>query len=94
MTITKSHHVQKVMLERGIDDLMIAAALEFGETVRAAGSLYYFLGKRALRRISKIFLPDNPEKWEGLVLVCDPENQLLITCFKNRNWLKKIKHKK
>ena len=94
MNISKSIHAQKMMLEKGINDLMISAAMEFGESIRAAGSLYYFLGKRAVKRLSKIFLPDHPERWEGLVLVCDPKGQMLITCFKNKNWLKRIRHKK
>ena len=93
MTITKSHHAIKIMAERQINDLMIAAALEFGEVERAPGSLYYFLGKRAMKRLAKLYLPDQPERWEGLVLVCDPTAQILITCFKNKSWLGKMQHK-
>ena len=92
MAITKSNHAVKIMAKRNITDLMITAAFEFGEVRRISGSLNYFLGKRAMKRITKFFLPKHPERWEGLVLVCDPTKQILITCFKNKSWLRKIRY--
>ena len=94
MTISISTHAQKAMNKRCVSELMIDAALIFGDQIRSAGSLYYFLGKRAIKRLNTIFQTENPERWEGLVLVCDPANQTLITCFKNKKWLKQIRNKK
>lgn len=80
--------------QRGIDWLAVEAALQFGESVFAKNSHYYFLGKRAIKRLMKVFVPDNPEKWEGLVVVYDTKKEKFVTCFKNKNWLKKIRYKK
>ena len=80
------------MNQRHIPEKMIYAARWFGQRVYAQNSLYFFLGKRALKKMQKEFKPKNPEKWEGLTLVCDPKTETLITVFKNRKWLKKIRY--
>jgi hypothetical protein len=81
------------MSQRNIPNVMIYAARYFGDRIYAKNSLYFFLGKKALKRLLKVFIPDNVDKWEGLVLVCDPKSETVITAFKNKNWLKRIKHK-
>ncbi len=93
MTITITDYSAKRMNGRGITRTMIDAALCFGEKVYARDSLYLFLGKRAVKRLMKVFVIDNPEKWEGVTLVLDPKTHDLITTYKNKNWLKKIRHK-
>lgn len=92
MTISKTNHAFQKQQNRGISDMMIQAAISFGDRIYAQNSLYYFLGKRAVKRLQKLFIPNNPEKWEGLVLVCDPKTEALLTVFKNKNWLKKIRY--
>ncbi|MCD6373877.1 MAG: DUF4258 domain-containing protein [Caldisericaceae bacterium] len=93
MNVTISNHALKRMQQRSIDELMIEAARCFGEKIYAKNSLYFFLGKRAMKRLLKVFRPQNPEKWEGLTVVCDPKNEKVLTVFKNKNWLKKIRSK-
>jgi len=79
--------------QRGIDWLAVQAALNFGESIFARDSRYFFLGKKAIQRLKKTYVPKNPEKWEGLVVVYDTKKEKFVTCFKNKNWLKKIRHK-
>lgn len=93
MTDIFTQHFFERINQRGIDWLAVQAALLFGESVFAKDSHYYFLGKRAIKRLMKIFIPQNPEKWEGLVVVFDTKKNRFVTCFKNKNWLKKIRHK-
>lgn len=92
MNISITQHAFKRMNQRHIPETMILAARAFGRRVYANNSLYFFLGKRALKKMLKDFMPDNPDKWEGLTLVCDPKTETLITVFKNKNWLKKIRY--
>lgn len=92
MTIAITNHAFKRMNQRHIPETMIIAARCFGDRIYARNSLYFFLGKRALKKMLKEFKPENPDKWEGLTLVCDPKTETLITVFKNKNWLKKIKY--
>jgi len=91
---TISRHAHGRMQNRHINDVMIAAAREFGEKIYAQNSLYYFLGRRALKRLMQQFIQADADHWEGLTLVCDPVSGTLITCFRNKNWLKKIRPKK
>ena len=92
MTISKTNHAFQRQQHRGVSDIMIQAAVSFGDRIYAQNSLYYFLGRRALKRLQKLFIPSNPEKWEGIVLVCDPKSEKLITVFKNKNWMSKIRY--
>jgi len=82
-------HARERMNQRGITLEMVEWALRIGQRIYARNSLYIFLGKRALRKLGKM-----AEKWEGLTLVLDPRSKTLLTCFKNRCWIKKIHHKK
>ena len=93
MTDNFTPHFFERINQRGIEWLAVQAALNFGESIYARNSQYYFLGKRGIQKLSKIYTPHNPEKWEGLVVVFDTKKQTFVTCFKNKNWLKKIKHK-
>lgn len=92
MNIVFTKHAQKKMQVRHIPELMIHAAYCFGEKIYAQNSLYFFMGYRAIQRMLKVYMPDNPDKWQGLTLVCDPKTHTLITVFKNRKWLKKVKY--
>lgn len=92
MTITITKHAFKRMNQRHIPETMIQAARWFGRKIYAQHSLYFFMGKREIQRMLKEFMPDDPHRWEGLTLVCDPKTETLITVFKNKNWLKKIKY--
>jgi len=91
-SITK--HAANRALDRGITPSMLDAVYCFGDMIYAKGSLYYFMSGRAVRRMLRVFQPDNPDKYHGLVAVCDPVQGTLITCFKNRNWTKKIRGRK
>ncbi|MGD9488778.1 MAG: DUF4258 domain-containing protein [Calditrichaceae bacterium] len=92
MNISISKHAAKRMRERNISEIMVSAAINFGERIYAKNSLYYFLGKKAVSKMQQLFLPDNPDKWQGVVIVCDSKSGTMLTCFKNKNWLKRIRH--
>jgi len=94
MTINISKHAQSRHAMRGITPSMIDAAISFGDTFRSNGSLYYFLGDRARKRMLKVFKPQNPDKFLGLVVVCDPTGLNIITSYKNSGWPKQIRHKR
>ena len=94
MTVTLTDHALYRKNQRAISDTMILAVRAFGDRIYAQNSLYFFLGKRALKRMMKTFMPENPDKWEGLTLVCDPKTETIITVFKNKNWPKKIRYQK
>jgi len=92
MDVIKTFHAKNRMDQRAISETMILAARYFGDKIYAHNTLYYFLGKRALKRLMKVFMPDNPDKWEGVTLVCDPKTGIVITAFKNKKWTKKIRY--
>ncbi len=94
MTDTFTQHFFERAGQRGIDYLAIQAAINFGQVVYAKNSKYFFLGNRAMNKLLKVFRPHNPDKWQGIVVVFDTRKEMFVTCFKNRNWLKKIRHKK
>lgn len=89
MEIVFTDHAVMRMGQRGITREMIDAALKYGRQIYARNSLYFFLGRQAIKRMGK-----PADKWEGLTLVLDPRSNCLLTCFKNRRWLKKIRHKR
>ncbi len=92
MDVIKTLHAKDRMNQRSITETMILAARHFGDRIYADHTLYFFLGKRALKRMMQVFIPANPEKWEGLTLVCDPKTETIITVFKNKKWPKKIRY--
>ena len=85
-------HARKRMSERGITPAMVDLALRYGRKLRAPQSLYLFLGKRSLEKAKSI--PKGMDHLEGLTLVLDPSGEVMITCFKNKNFPKKIRNKK
>ncbi|RMH66421.1 MAG: DUF4258 domain-containing protein [Calditrichaeota bacterium] len=91
---TLSRHAQQRTGDRGISRVMIDAALAFGQKQRSDGSLYYIMTRRAVRDMLRVFQPDNPDRYRGLVVVCSPDKRTVITCFKNDNWTRKIRHKR
>ncbi len=68
---------------------IIQLALDCGRKIYAKDSLYLFLGKRELAGMGRI-----SEKLNGITLVLNPRTHELITCFRNPEFLKKIRHKK
>jgi hypothetical protein len=81
------------MNQRGITRAMLDAAEIYGEKIYALNTLYFFLGKRAIQELTRLIQLDNPEKWEGITVAINPKTLEVITCFKNKQWLKKIRHK-
>ncbi len=94
MTVALSLHAVKRSGARGITPQMIDAARAFGDRLRGDGSLYYFLGKRAQKRMLRVFRPDNPDAFLGLVVVCDPRDRTVITCYKNNKGPGRIRNKR
>ena len=85
-------HAQKRMSERGITPAMVDLALQYGRKLRAPQSLYLFVGRRNLEKMKLV--SKGMDHLEGVTLVLDPSGQVMITCFKNKNFPKKIRNKK
>ena len=92
MNINITQHAAKRMNQRSISELMIIAARSFGDRIYAKNSLYYFMSKRAVKRMLEVFHPHNPEKWEGITVVCEPKTEAILTVFKNKKWPHKIRY--
>jgi hypothetical protein len=92
-SVSFSLHAIERSLQRGITEKMIRAAIEFGRKIFADKSLYYFIGKRDLKKVQEELGVRNPEKYEGVTLVVDPESNQVLTCYRNKRWLKKIRYK-
>ncbi|GAB4380748.1 MAG: hypothetical protein Kow0042_31000 [Calditrichia bacterium] len=87
--ITITDHALKRMAQRGFSKADVYLALMVGQKIYAQDTLYYFLGKRQLATFGNL-----SERLEGLTLVIDPGSNTLLTVYRNRNWTKKIRHKK
>ncbi len=87
-TIIFTQHARQRMNERGFTRADILLALALGKKVYADKSLYVFLGKRHLSEFGNL-----AEKLEGLTLVIDPKSRALLTVYRNRRWLEKIRYK-
>lgn len=88
-----TEHAMERSSQRGITSDMINAAFRFGQEIYAKSTLYYFIGKKQLRDIRKHLSVKNPENYEGITLVLDPKTNTVITCYRNKEWLKKIRYK-
>jgi hypothetical protein len=91
MTTTTQHFIQR-MNDRGISQTMVDLALVYGQRFYASNSLYVFVGARQVNRMRQAGYKVS-DKMNGLTLVLNPASEDLITCFKNRTWLKKIRYK-
>jgi len=94
MNFNQTKHSVYRQQNRNVDDLMVIAAKEFGDVYfdHQRKAKFYFLGKKALQRLRKaIFIPANPERWEGTVVLCDSCSDKVITVYKNKNFLKSIR---
>ncbi len=77
------------MNQRGITFEMVELAFQYGQRIWARDSLYFFLGRRQVKRLGKM-----ADKLEGLVVVIESRSKRVMTVFKNKRWTKKIKYKK
>ncbi|MFZ0389373.1 MAG: DUF4258 domain-containing protein [Calditrichia bacterium] len=87
--IAITRHAAKRMQQRRIDEKIISLALVYGRKIYARDSLYVFLGKRSLQKLGRL-----AEELNGTTLVLNPKTKELITCFRNPQFLKKIRYKK
>jgi hypothetical protein len=85
-------HFQQRMNDRGISQYMVDLALTFGQRIFAHKSLYVFVGARQLLKM-RACGHSVEDKMNGLTLVLNSSDRSLITCFKNRGWLKKVRQK-
>jgi len=84
-----SEHFFTRMNQRGITEEMVELALRYGQKIWGKDSLYYFMGKRQAKRFGRM-----AEKLEGVVIVIHSKTRKMVTVFRNRQWPKKIHHKK
>jgi len=77
------------MNQRGITMEMVQLAIRYGQRIWAKDSLYFFLGRRQVRKLGKM-----ADQLEGLTVVIESKTRKMKTVFKNRRWTKKIRYKK
>lgn len=83
-------HANKRINMRRVNKEMIEIALKYGVKIYNAGAKFVFVRKKD---IPDDLPPKIAEKIEGLVLVLNPIDNTVITVYKNRNELKKIKRR-
>ncbi len=88
-----TQHVLLRMNARRIPQEAFDIALQYGRKIYAQNSLYFFLGRKELQRISWL-APDDREHFEGITIVCDPKHAVVLTCFKNKNFTRRIRGRK
>lgn len=92
MTATFTAHALRRMNQRSIPRWWVDLALQFGQRIYAQNSLFVFVGKRQVRKMQQLGYY-GLDKLEGLTLVLDPKTKTMLTCFKNRQFTRKIRHK-
>ncbi len=92
VTAAFTAHALKRMGQRNIPRWQVDLALSYGKRIYAHKSLFVFLGRRHIERMRRDGYT-RIDKLEGLTLVLDPKTKALITCFKNRSFTRKIRHK-
>ncbi len=85
---TLTDHAIMRMAQRGFRMADIYLALERGQYIYALDTLYVFLGRRQLANLGNLC-----ERLEGLTLVIDPKTNVVLTVYRNRRKLRKIRYK-
>ena len=91
--LTISHHAYKRQARRNLSESDILFVLDYGQWFHSAGALHVFLGRRDLPAERELYR--RYAHLEGTILVIHDAGThlLLITVYRNRQGLKRIKHK-
>ena len=81
------------MNQRNIPRWWVDLALAYGQRIYADKSLFVFVGKRQVQKMERLGFT-GLDKLEGLTLVLDPKSWAMLTCFKNRQFIRKIRYKR
>jgi len=89
----RSHHARQQQARRNLSDADVQFVLEYGQRRFSAGAMHVFLGGRDLPKQRAIY--QRFRHLEGTVLVVRVTNAelVLITVYRNRQTLKKIRAK-
>ncbi|NIX02635.1 MAG: DUF4258 domain-containing protein [Phycisphaerae bacterium] len=85
---TITEHAMRRMAQRGFKMADIYLALERGQYIYAHKTLFVFLGRRQLADSGNLV-----ERLEGLTLVIEPKSNSVLTVYRNRDSLRKIRYK-
>lgn len=85
-----TYHACLRMAQRGLSQSDIQFVLTYGHKLRRSGSLFFFLGKRDIP-VELSRLDNKIAKLEGTLLVLSSDGKELITVYKNRKAIQKIK---
>lgn len=86
-----TRHAQARIDSRRIGPDTVGTVMKYGRTLRRAGALFYFLGRRDVPQ--HLARDAHVEKMVGTVLVFSADGSRLLTGYKNISVLRKIKRK-
>ena len=89
MTLSNHSHIR--VQQRAVSVDAIEIARQHGRRIHTGGAVFCFLGRRDIPD----YLPAaQRERLEGLTLVLSPDDETVITAYRNRRALKDIRRKK
>jgi len=88
INFTMTNHATVRASQRGIKRVIIEQLLQYGEVIKKQGLQYFFMTHNTLKYLD-LKLQD---QLRNLVVILSSDNYIL-TCYKNENALKNIKHK-
>jgi RNA polymerase subunit RPABC4/transcription elongation factor Spt4 len=88
--IYHSHHSFARSVQRGFKAIDLLNVLEYGEQIERQGMVFHIINARNLPQDSaRVF----KNKWQEWVVVTNPNQSTIITCYKAKGALKRIKRK-
>lgn len=88
-TFKHTDHSFQRACQRGINQVKIIAALQFGETVYKQGLIYYILGENNIPES----LSRNRKQLKNTVVIVAGDSNQVITCYRSPNPFKNIRLK-
>ena len=87
--VRQTYHSSLRTAQRGIRNSWIAAVVREGRVIHKQGYMFFYMTDRELC----YHKPDMQDKLRNLVVVVAGDSNRVVTCYKNRNGVKRIKRK-
>lgn len=84
-----TYHATTRLAQRNLTTTDVAYVLRYGQRLHRDGVVFYFLGKRDLPAAASF----GARRLEGTTVVVDPQTLTIITVYRNRKALRRIKRK-
>jgi len=83
-TVPLTNHAIKRMNTRNLSLEAVCSTLRYGRLVYAKGAAIHAIGRKEVHRYKKIGI--NLSAYEGVQVLCNPKNGVVITVYRNRNF--------